>query len=466
MTPKMQNAQRKPRVGLHLDSSNVSSNNQGCHLYVRVRLDGKYLFFSTNVFVLPEHWDAKKKCLRHIKGHANSYAKERRIQELILQMNTCIDQFYLAGRYIEEKLLREAWGQEAKDRLIDFCQAVIAKQTGYLTKGTLRLYRNLISKIKMFSPDIRLVAITGNWLEDFQEFLLTRGSRLFETDGTNKGLAKNTVRTYFTLLKRVIRLALRQKLIGQNPFEEFEFKLRIPRRQIQFLSQAEIHHLYEAYINEDLLKPRKYESGISIPEGHRKSFHNLLQMYLISVFSGLRYSDVCQLDDCIQGDYIYLTMKKTSQPIRLRIGKRLRSVLNNDPDHMSHLNDKPYTCSYANTRLRKLLSLLGIKRYLSFHSARHTFATTLLSEGTDLKTVSRLLGHSSLAMTELYTHITDRRKDEAILKMDQIGLEDQDETSVANQILRLLKDHPEIPQPSQQWVEALRNTRSKMKVVS
>lgn len=61
----------------------------------------------------------------------------------------------------------------------------------------------------------------------------------------------------------------------------------------------------------------------------------------------------------------------------------------------------------------------GIKKNISFHTARHTFATMMLTLGADIYTTSKLLGHSRISTTEIYAKIVDKKKDEAMGLIDK-----------------------------------------------
>lgn len=448
--------QPKPRIGLHLDTSKVSPNNRGSHLYLRVRIDRKYSFFATHIFIQADNWDGRSKRVKSRKGFGKVDAIEKGIRAAIQRMDDCIEKLQTSGQRLSESELKELWGFTDNMCLTEFFELVIAERSGHLTTASINSYKCVLSKIRLFQPKVRLEQVDGPWLESFQDFLLRWGSKFTDEKGKGYPMSARSVKTYFAILKKALRLAKKKRLIDFDPFEDFERKYKIRPKQIEFLSEGEINRLYFSYLQQDLLKPNRFPGQEKLLQRNGQLYHDVLQLYLVSVFSGLRFSDAVRIDDCIKGGYIYITMKKTSQPIRIRIGERLRSILNHNPQTQSYLNRKHKDGSRTNLHLRKLLPVLGINRYLTFHSARHTFATTLLTHGTDLKTVSKLLGHSSVAMTEIYTHITDKRKDEAILKMDQLGGEPMEKADPVWEVLRLMESNPDIPRPSEEWFAKLR----------
>ena len=72
-----------------------------------------------------------------------------------------------------------------------------------------------------------------------------------------------------------------------------------------------------------------------------------------------------------------------------------------------------------NNQIRKWAESVGITKQISFHTARHTFATMMLTLGADIYTTSKLLGHSRISTTEIYAKIIDKKKDEAMNLIDK-----------------------------------------------
>ena len=144
--------------------------------------------------------------------------------------------------------------------------------------------------------------------------------------------------------------------------------------------------------------------------------------YVFSCFTGLRISDVKSLTwSQIQENKLSFRQKKTKGLEYLPLAKTAIKYLymNVDmqeinPDKNVFLLGKDET---TNNILRKWAKKAKVNKYLTFHSARHTFATLSLSSGIDLYTVSKMMGHKSIKMTEIYAKIINKTVEEAVTKL-------------------------------------------------
>lgn len=75
----------------------------------------------------------------------------------------------------------------------------------------------------------------------------------------------------------------------------------------------------------------------------------------------------------------------------------------------------------CNLYLRKWVKEAGIRKKITWHCARHSFAVNVLTKGANIKTVSSLLGHTSIKMTERYLHVVDSLKQDAIDSLGEIN---------------------------------------------
>lgn len=160
-----------------------------------------------------------------------------------------------------------------------------------------------------------------------------------------------------------------------------------------------------------------------IIETEYKSDNDIKPAFLFCCFSGLRYSDVSKLTwkeiTVSQDGYaqIETTMQKTGKSITIPLSDNALKWL---PEREGNLPESrifyklPDQVNNADVRLRTLIKKAGISKHVTFHVARHSFATLTLTYGADLYTVSKLLGHANIRTTQVYAKIVDESKRKAV----------------------------------------------------
>lgn len=265
----------------------------------------------------------------------------------------------------------------------------------------LRLYAGEAVKMKDINKDF--CAGFAYWLQ--YEYSRQRGINK-SNSLQPKRLKASTAHLYFSIFKCALNEAVRRKIISENPCRLMSStdKIKKPESQRTYLTIEEVQRLIETDC------PLHPETK---------------QAFLFSCFCGLRISDVLRLewkDIKTTGEQIRLSivMKKTKAPLYLPLSKQALKCLparNNAED-----TDKVFKlCSVVSVykQLSKWATAAGVKQF-TFHTARHTFATILLTEGADLYTVSKLLGHAEISTTQIYAKIIDKKKDDAVNLLDNI----------------------------------------------
>ena len=151
------------------------------------------------------------------------------------------------------------------------------------------------------------------------------------------------------------------------------------------------------------------------------------QAFMFSCFTGLRISDIEQLkwSDIEQftdenGTAKYRIIKKMQKTQRIITYSLSREAVSWLPERTGNLVFQGLVCRpNLNNQIRKWAESVGITKQISFHTARHTFATMMLTLGADIYTTSKLLGHSRISTTEIYAKIIDKKKDEAMNLIDK-----------------------------------------------
>ncbi|MCA4464640.1 site-specific integrase [Bacteroides xylanisolvens] len=259
-----------------------------------------------------------------------------------------------------------------------------------------RCYHSVTKKLKAFRPDALLSDIDKQFAIDWQDFLRNSLSKRTKTK-----MKLKTCVSYTITLVTAINMAIREGYMERNPFD--------------FLLPEERFGKAESV--KDFLTIDELRMMIKTP--YRRE--DLRQAFIFACFCGLRKCDVTSLkwkDLTIQqGQYkICIIQSKTRTPLYLPLSKEALKWMPERGDAATDdlifpLFPKP---AWLGVMLKQWAEAAGIKKNIGFHTARHTFATMMLTLGADIYTVSKLLGHNSIKSTQIYAKIVNQQKDDAV----------------------------------------------------
>jgi integrase len=246
--------------------------------------------------------------------------------------------------------------------------------------------------------DYNLESIDDRFLEGFKDYLLQDVSRR----GKGK-LNRNSAMSYYNKVRAALREAYMNKMIKENPCARVK-GIKGAETHRQFLTFEELKKLVATPIENELL---------------RKAF-------LFSALTGLRWSDVRALTwkkisySEASGWTIEYTQKKTKGSEVLPVSEQAIKILGDRLQGDQEIFDGLVYHSWMNDQLQNWVDEAGIPKKITFHCARHSFATLQLSNDTDIYTVSKLLGHKHLKTTEIYAKVIDRKKIEAASRIPEL----------------------------------------------
>ncbi|WP_314054895.1 site-specific integrase [Capnocytophaga gingivalis] len=237
--------------------------------------------------------------------------------------------------------------------------------------------------------------VTIEFCEGFKEFLLTNKTK------TGKPLAKNSVISYLNKLKAALNQAFDDKIINENPAKRIK-NIKVDESSREYLTKEEIEALIETDCRYEVLK----------------------RAFLFSCFTGMRWSDVNKLTwkdvQKFENRYrIHFTQKKTRGVEYLDIPDIALKYMGEKGESDEKVFVGLKYSAYMNTALARWVLKAGITKTITFHCARHTFATFLLTKGVEIYTVSKMLGHRELKTTQVYAKIIDQKKREAASIFDE-----------------------------------------------
>ena len=238
------------------------------------------------------------------------------------------------------------------------------------------------------------------FLEGFKEYLLS--CKVRRGRGLTR-LNRNTAESYFNKIRAALREAYQSKMIKENP-----------AMRVKCIKGQEVHRQFLTI--EELQKLSKIECEDPM---YAKAF-------LFGCITGLRFSDIKALTwgnikhSEADGYHIQYTQKKTKKPEILPIAEHSLIMLGEKRADTDLVFENLQYSAYRNKMLQAWINKAGINKKISFHCSRHTQAVMQLSLGTDIFTVSKLLGHQSIKTTMHYMHIIDQHKIDAVNKIPQL----------------------------------------------
>ncbi len=245
--------------------------------------------------------------------------------------------------------------------------------------------------------------------------------RRYAANLADRGLNPSTIRRRMATLKVLFRWLEREEAIGLTPFHRMDLAIRIPRRLPKALAAEDMRRLLA-----------RTDAEVRQPGGHDAVLMHFVVAALFATglrvgeLVGLRLEDVDRAQGAIHvrgkgnrerrvhllGKSASVVLKRYLE-IRERVGGKSTALL----------VDKSGIQSAAQTVRRRLVALAaraGVARRVTPHMLRHTAATQLIEAGVDISHVQKLLGHASIATTQIYTHVSDRSLREEILRADTL----------------------------------------------
>ena len=353
-------------------------NKQGTALVqVEASLNQRKVYFKTNIYLKPEHWDKRTS---QVIVHPQANDLNAMLFEFVLHLQGVELALWKRGVPATLSLLKDAM---KKNRPVNVTFPAFAKE--YVTHSDRRestkenLYTT-ITVLQEFRPGLDFKDITYTFLKDFEAYLREKGNGI------------NTVAKHLRQLRTLVNEAINQGYIHADAYPFRKYKIKQEKGRHEFLTPDELKKLENLEVSDRKLR-------------------HVLDAFLFCCYVGLRYSDFCQLTPAnfirVNGKrWLHFKSIKTGIELRLPLhllfeGKALAIL--------DRYNIAEFASLGSNSEVNKALSVIAgmarIKKHITYHTARHTCATLLIHQGVPITTVQRLLGHTSVKTTEIYSEI-------------------------------------------------------------
>jgi len=381
-----------------INSARATKGN--AELFARVTVNGKRANIGLKRKVPISRWDSKTK---RVSGTAattkqiNNHIEQVRARLYDIYQELKYKNEFITAQLIKAKYNGEDDNSKTLQEILKYHNQKIEKT---LAPGTIRNFgisENYINKFlqkKLKTSDIYLRKLDYKFISDFETFLIG-----YYPKGHPKAMSHNTVMKHLQRLRKIVTLAYHLEWIDKDPF--VRWRPTFETKQREFLSANEL-------------------SNIETHTFPLERLDRVRDLFVFSCYTGISYADIIKLtaDNLFLGmdgtRWIYTKRQKTKTPIKIPLLDKAEFIIEKYAENPITIISKTLlpvlTNEKINLYLKEIAEAVGIKKNLTFHMARHTFATTItLSNGVPIETVSKLLGHTKLATTQIYARVLDKK---------------------------------------------------------
>ncbi len=367
-------------------------------VYLRITIRGIKTEISTGINVLPDKWDSKKGVVR---GNSNEVKEVNRSLDVLRgKVLKIFNEMQgldtpVSAEQIKSKLFGDDDNIKTLLQAFTYHNELIKRKLGVeTTKATYGKFETLKKKVTLFinqkmnRKDVFLKELNHRFAVEFEAFLKI-----------DQKITHNPAIKYVQFLKKIIHLSIANGWLDNNPFRNF--KCSLVNKDRECLTESEL----QAVEDKDI---------------ELKRLVSVRDAFVLSCYTGLSYADIQKLriGHIINKEYnskwIIISRTKTEirSPIPL-LPKALKILNKYDAFEVTD-KTKPLLPIGGNQKmnayLKEIADICGISKNLTYHLARHTFATTVtLSKGVPIETVSKMLGHTNLKTTQIYAKVVDTK---------------------------------------------------------
>lgn len=355
----------------------------------RITIDGKSSTMATGIYCRPEDWNSRTGTIRTVR-------ENNRLQEFRKSIGLAYDEILkkqnvVSAEILKNTLARKAvvptallgMGDKELERLLVRSKEINSTSTYRNSTYYQKYLKDYITSLG--KEDIGFTDITEEFGNSYKAFL--KKYKNFGPSQTNKCLC---------WLSRLVYLAVDYEILRANPLEDMEYEKK-PAPRHRHISRAELKKILETPMPDPL-----QELG-------RRAF-------LFSSFTGLAYVDIQLLYPHHIGTtadgrrYIRINRKKTNveafiplHPIAERILGLYNTTDDTKPVFPLPSRDEMWF------EIHEMGVAIGREENLSYHQARHSFGTFLISEGIPIESIAKMMGHSGIKTTQRYAEVTDKK---------------------------------------------------------
>ena len=367
-------------------------------IYIRITVDGKRQEFFIKQWVEAKLWDSRKGKVKGNREHARVI--NLHIDHIRTRLNAIYNQFTQDDKLVTASSIKACYvgnrtNQHSLFEAFEYHNEQMRAQLGEgYAKATYTKFLTTLKLTKEFveyqykKSDLYLSELRYQFITEFEFYLKTV-----------RKCAHNTTMKYLTNFRKIINVAVTNEWLEQDPFTKFRGSKQEVKRD--FLTEEEIERITQKSFAAERL--------------------NLVKdTFLFCCYTGLAYVDVAKLSPQnvstgIDGEqWLFIDRQKTGNSSHVPLLPPALAIINKYQDHPEAVNKGILLPVISNQKLnaylKEIADICGINKHLTFHVARHTFATTVtLTNGIPIESVSSMLGHKSIKTTQIYAKVVKKK---------------------------------------------------------
>ncbi|QEM03037.1 site-specific integrase [Mucilaginibacter rubeus] len=377
--------------------------NDQATVFARITVNGRRCEISLKKKVNPQNWDEAKGKARGTKDET------RKLNEHIERVRTLIADGY--HELVQQKKVITVDAVKSLFLGADDNEITLIKLGEYhntemkdkLAEGTMKNYyttQKYIAKFlkeKYHRNDISLAELNYKFILDFETFLSKHQPKDHQKPLHNNGIMKHIER-----LCKMVNMAVTMDWIVKDPFAKY--KQHFDKVERFYLTKEEL-------------------SAIENKKFSIERLQTVKDLFLFSCYTGLAYIDTMNLTagNIVKGidgnDWLITSRQKTDTDVRIPLLPQAEELIKKYHNHPKAVNYGTLFPVISNQKmnayLKEIADLCNINKAITFHIARHTFATTVtLSNGVPIESVSKMLGHTTIRSTQVYAKVVEQKLSE------------------------------------------------------
>jgi len=377
-------------------------------IFVRITVQKQRVELSLKKTIDTDSWNQNKEVVKSGKDAKtiNHYIEQVRFRLMECYRELQLEKKELTAETVKNQFLGVIPEMEQESTINMLFKYHNENMSSILSYGTMKNYFTTEKYVKKFlvykygKEDMPLSRLNFQFITEFEFFL-----RNYKHKTEKMGLANNGTMKHLERLNKVARLGVKMQWLDRYPFESFRLKFdRFDRNYLTI---------------EELAKIEAKKFSIQRLDGVK-------DLFVFSCYTGLAYIDVMKLTPASiiigidGGKWLRFSRQKTDIPVNVPLLPQAEAIIEKYSKDLRALEKGTLFPIISNQKLngylKELADLTGITKNLTFHLARHTFATSVtLSNGVPIETVSKMLGHTKISTTQLYARVVEKKISEDML---------------------------------------------------